>query len=87
MIMPVAIQHLSMVYCYNANAVDGNYDPLPPPAVGFDFFQGPIVDGVQALMMLQFLVEKRLLAKTNLPMTACFLFCTRRSCCNRSYSR
>ncbi len=37
--------NLSLGYCYNANAVDATYNPLPPPAVGFDFFQGPIVDG------------------------------------------
>ncbi len=37
---------LSLGYCYNANANDATYNPLPPPAVGFDFFQGPIVDGV-----------------------------------------
>jgi len=36
---------LSLGYCYNANAVDATYTPLPPPAVGFDFFQGPMVDG------------------------------------------
>jgi hypothetical protein len=37
---------LSLGFCYNANAVDATYNPLPPPAVGFDFFQGPILDGV-----------------------------------------
>ena len=37
---------LSLGYCYNANANDATYSPLPPPAVGFDFFQGPLVDGV-----------------------------------------
>ncbi len=37
---------LSLGYCYNANATDANYTPLPPPAVGFDFFQGPKVAGV-----------------------------------------
>jgi hypothetical protein len=37
---------LSLGYCYNANATDDTYKPLPPPAVGFDFFQGPILDGV-----------------------------------------
>lgn len=36
---------LSLGYCYNANAIDGTYKELPPPAVGFDFFQGPKVDG------------------------------------------
>ena len=37
---------LSLSMCYNANANDPTYNPLPPPVVGFDFFQGPIVDGV-----------------------------------------
>jgi hypothetical protein len=37
---------LSLQYCYNASATDATYAPLPPPAVGFDFFQGPLVDGV-----------------------------------------
>ncbi len=37
---------LSLQYCYNAGATDATYSPLPPPAVGFDFFQGPIVAGV-----------------------------------------
>lgn len=38
--------NLSLGYCYNANATDATYSPLPPPAVGFDFFQGPKVAGV-----------------------------------------
>lgn len=37
---------LSLGYCYNAIANDATYNPLPPPAVGFDFFQGPKVNGV-----------------------------------------
>jgi hypothetical protein len=37
---------LSLQFCYNASATDATYNPLPPPAVGFDFFQGPLVDGV-----------------------------------------
>jgi hypothetical protein len=36
---------LSLGYCYNAGATDATYNPLPPPAVGFDFFQGPMVNG------------------------------------------
>lgn len=36
---------LSLGYSYNANANDPTYNPLPPPAVGFDFFQGPEVNG------------------------------------------
>ena len=37
---------LSLMYVYNGIANDPTYNPLPPPAVGFDFFQGPLVDGV-----------------------------------------
>lgn len=37
---------LSLQFCYNASATDAVYAPLPPPAVGFDFFQGPVLDGV-----------------------------------------
>lgn len=36
---------LSLGFCYNANANDATYNPLPPPALGFDFFQGPKVNG------------------------------------------
>ena len=37
---------LSLQYCYNASPTDAVYSPLPPPAVGFDFFQGPLIKGV-----------------------------------------
>ncbi len=37
---------LSLGYTYNSQAIDTVYRPLPPPAVGFDFFQGPVVKGV-----------------------------------------
>ncbi len=37
---------LSLGFVYNANANDATYNPLPPPAVGFDFFQGPLLAGV-----------------------------------------
>lgn len=37
---------LSLQYCYNSSPTDAVYAPLPPPAVGFDFFQGPLVAGV-----------------------------------------
>ena len=36
---------MSLGFCNNANANDPTYNPLPPPAVGFDFFQGPISNG------------------------------------------
>ena len=37
---------LSLQYCYNGQPTDQVYAPLPPPAVGFDFFQGPLLKGV-----------------------------------------
>ncbi|RKZ00397.1 MAG: hypothetical protein DRQ13_00515 [Ignavibacteriae bacterium] len=37
---------LSLSFAYNALANDPTYNPLPPPAAGFDFFQGPLLDGV-----------------------------------------
>jgi hypothetical protein len=37
---------LSLSYAYNSSATDATYDPLPPPAAGFDFFQGPLLVGV-----------------------------------------
>ncbi|UCE04903.1 MAG: hypothetical protein JSW07_14940, partial [bacterium] len=36
---------LGMGYCYNGSPVDATYGTTPP-ALGFDFFQGPMVDGV-----------------------------------------
>jgi len=35
---------LSMGFCYNEAGADSDYG-TSPPAVGFDFFQGPLVDG------------------------------------------
>ncbi|HLF14960.1 MAG TPA: hypothetical protein VI932_08750 [Bacteroidota bacterium] len=62
---------LSLGYVYNANAVDATYNPLPPPAVGFDFFQGPIVDapGETGIFNGQVVTDKK-----NLPMTAFYYF-------------
>lgn len=34
---------LSLGYCWNGDNVDATYRPLAPPAIGRDFFQGPIV--------------------------------------------
>ncbi len=76
---------LSLQYSYNANAVDAVYDPLPPPAVGFDFFQGPLVDGVagqdvnrngvdDAVDFGIFNGQKVGPGKINLPMTAAYYF-------------
>ncbi|PJA99539.1 MAG: hypothetical protein CO128_03340, partial [Ignavibacteriales bacterium CG_4_9_14_3_um_filter_30_11] len=76
---------LSLQYSYNANAVDATYTPLPPPAVGFDFFQGPLVDGVSGEDKNKNTVDDASdfgifngvvvgPGKINLPMTAAFYF-------------
>ncbi len=48
---------LSMMYAYNGEATDGDYDGygLAPPAAGYDFFAGPIVPsaGDTAIFNLQ----------------------------------
>jgi len=36
---------LNLIYTYNANEKDRTYFPLPPPAIGYSFLQGPLVDG------------------------------------------
>ncbi len=63
----------SLGYVYNASAVDGNYKAfgLPPPAAGYDFFAGPLVNapadsGVYDL--------HRVYGQANLPMTAWIYF-------------
>lgn len=63
---------LSLGYCYNANATDAVYNPFPPPAVGFDFFQGPMVDGAPTDTAI-FKGHYRP-GKKNLPMTAFYFF-------------
>ncbi|MCH7972283.1 MAG: T9SS type A sorting domain-containing protein [Bacteroidetes bacterium] len=76
---------LSLLYSYNANAVDGNYSPLPPPAIGFDFIQGPLIDGIagqdknkngvdDASEFAIFNGQKVGPGKINLPMTAAWFF-------------
>jgi len=37
---------LSLVYTYNSNERDAVYYPLPPPAIGFNILEGPLVDGI-----------------------------------------
>ncbi|MBL1215336.1 MAG: T9SS type A sorting domain-containing protein [Ignavibacteriae bacterium] len=77
---------LSLGYCYNGNATDATYSPLPPPAVGFDFFQGPAVDavigqdlnrnGVDDGDPTEFAIFEgdSVYGKVNLPMTAFYYF-------------
>ena len=62
---------LSLGYCYNANASDATYNPLPPPAVGYDFFQGPVVDSPGDSAIYN---GKRIYGKKNLPMTSFYYF-------------
>ncbi len=63
---------LSLQYTYNGEASDGTYAPLPPPALGFDFFQGPIVNGLPTDSAI---FKGRIIhGKKNLPMTAAYFF-------------
>ncbi|MGE5412226.1 MAG: hypothetical protein ACM3MI_14795, partial [Clostridiales bacterium] len=62
---------LSLAYCYNASVPDGVYG-ANPPAVGFDFFQGPVVPGAPNDSAI--FNGKRLHGKKNLPMTAFYYF-------------
>lgn len=76
---------LSLGFAYNANTVDATYSPLPPPAVGFDLFQGPKVAGVagqdlnkngidDAVDYAMFDGKKVGPGLINLPMTAFYYF-------------
>jgi len=61
---------LSITMAYNGQANDAIYGGTPP-AVGFDFFQGPIVDspGDSAIFQGEWIQDKR-----NLPMTAAYYY-------------
>jgi len=63
---------LSLGYCYNATANDATYNPLPPPASGFDFFQGPLVAGNASDRGI--FKGKYVQGKKNLPMTSFAFF-------------
>jgi hypothetical protein len=63
---------LSMSYCYNGQPTDAVYAPLPPPAVGFDFFQGPVVNGTASDSAI--FLGKVVHGEKNLPMTAAYFF-------------
>ncbi|MBP1647350.1 MAG: hypothetical protein H6Q30_795 [Bacteroidetes bacterium] len=60
----------SLGFVYNGQETDLVYSPLPPPAVGFDFFQGPLVPGAPTDSAI--FRGKRIYGKRNLPMTAFF---------------
>jgi hypothetical protein len=62
---------LSLGYVYNANNRDQQYGSLPPPAAGFDFFQGPRVSSPGGTAIYR---GKRISGYRNLPMTAFFYF-------------
>ncbi len=65
---------LSLGFAYNGNAIDAEYRKfsLPPPAVGYDFLQGPMVAGATTDSAVFDL--KRRYGKKNLPMTAFVYF-------------
>jgi len=63
---------LSLGYAYNAAPTDATYQGTPPPAGGFDFFQGPIVDGSPSDTAI--FNGQKVGGKINLPMTAFYYF-------------
>ncbi len=63
---------LSLTYCYNADAIDNVYAPLPPPVVGADFFQGPVTPGAATDSAI--FNGRVVYGKRNLPMTAAYYF-------------
>jgi hypothetical protein len=62
----------SLGFAYNSREQDLVYQPLPPPAVGFDFFQGPLVQGSPTDSAI--FMGKRVYGKRNLPLTAFYVF-------------
>ncbi len=67
---PVTGSPLSLGYVYNGNAIDAEFKKfgLQPPAVGYDFLQGPLVPGLPTDSGVFNL--KRVYGKKNLPMTS-----------------
>ncbi|HEX2867178.1 MAG TPA: T9SS type A sorting domain-containing protein [Ignavibacteriales bacterium] len=63
---------LSLGYAYNATPTDATYGAMPPPAVGFDFFQGPVVAGTASDSAIT--GGRVIKGKKNLPMTAFYYF-------------
>ncbi|MGE5403005.1 MAG: CHRD domain-containing protein [Ignavibacteriales bacterium] len=63
---------LSLGFAYNASPTDATYKELAPPAVGFDFFQGPVVAGVATDSAIT--GGRVIKGKRNLPMTAFYYF-------------
>ncbi len=63
---------LSLSYTYNGYNTDAVYAPLPPPADGFDFFEGPIVNGDPTDVAI--FNGQLISGKKNLPMTSAYFF-------------
>lgn len=62
---------LSLGFVYNGNNVDATYNELPPPAAGFDFFQGPRIVSPGDSMFFR---GRKIGGYKSLPMTAFFYF-------------
>ncbi len=68
---------LSMLIAYNGGPTDAVYSPLPPPADGFTFFQGPVVPGEptdSAIFIEPPFNFQEVQGKKNLPMTSAYFF-------------
>ncbi len=68
---------LSLQYSYNGEPTDQTYAPLPPPAIGFDFFQGPKIPGSptdSAIFIGQPFNFTYIHGEKNLPMYAAYTF-------------
>ena len=62
---------LSLTYAYNATPLDAIYG-IQPPAVGFDFLQGPIIPGNPTDTARYF--DRYVLGKKNLPVSVHYFF-------------
>ncbi len=73
---PVTGKPNSLGFAYNGNATDGEFNQfnLPPPAVGYDFLQGPLVAGAPTDSGI--FNMRRVYGKKNLPMTSFAYFST-----------
>ena len=76
---------LNFGFGYNADGTDPGYDPLPPPAIGFDLIRGPLVpgnlgedknrNGVEDIYDFGLNEDnQKVLGFINLPMTAYYYF-------------
>jgi hypothetical protein len=67
---------LSLGFAYNGNPVDQEYKKfsLAPPAVGYDFFQGPIIKNASTIGQTGIFNLSKVSDAKNLPMTAFVYF-------------